>query len=455
MEESEDQFQMALRSHLSNIDSIIQLHDNRLYALEKHFQKVFLLFSLSIHLVAPHILFVFCFAFITNLLLQETQILQEDFVVERDMLAKKFAAEKNDLQSVINHIETEEQSRENDAKYAFEQLREEIRNRALEEINMLRILLDGQIEELEHYFESAHLHYLQQTAQRTHDFKELTQTDQKLSKEIEHMRKKVDTLQTSIQHWRAKSRQLGRETEERNRLLLVEKHTIQKHYQQLKARIKVYRNNQTQRLLHLSQMANTCMMKLSEKLETARTVVGIAELSRKMETDEERVQPYLNTISKEVEEEHKQNVIEDYNEEEEEGMPEVGGATPPKEKIVQKFTNSNPLQSGAFDDEGNYTAPQDRLQKFYLKYNKVLMDCISVEKEKERLEEENDQLQDLIKQYIDGTQLPDGTLDADNPLFVVNGRANLNAPMPVRMIAPTVQEANVISSTAQRQYAYA
>lgn len=202
-------------------------------------------------------------------------------------------------------------------------------------------------------------------------------------------------------------------------------------------------------------MANTCMMKLSEKLETARTVVGIAELSRKMETDEERVQPYLNTISKEVEEEHKQNVIEDYNEEEEEGMPEVGGATPPKEKIVQKFTNSNPLQSGAFDDEGNYTAPQDRLQKFYLKYNKVLMDCISVEKEKERLEEENDQLQDLIKQYIDGTQLPDGTLDADNPLFVVNGRANLNAPMPVRMIAPTVQEANVISSTAQRQYAYA
>ena len=223
----------------------------------------------------------------------------------------------------------------------------------------------------------------------------------------------------------------------------------------MKARIKVYRNNQTQRLLHLSQMANTCMLRLSEKLEIARTVIGIAELSRKMETDEERVQPFLNTISKEVEEEHKQNVIEDYNEEEEEGMPEVGSTTPPKEKIVQKFTNSNPLQSGVFDSEGNSMASQDRLQNFYLKYNKVLMDCITVEKERERLTEENNQLQDLIQQYLDGTKLPEGTLDSDNPLFVVNGRANLNAPLPVRVVAPTVQEAYVISSTAQRQFAYA
>ena len=114
------------------------------------------------------------------------------------------------------------------------------------------------------------------------------------------MRRKVDTLQTSIQHWRAKSRQLARETEERNRLLLAEKHTIQKHYQQLKTRIKTYRSNQTQRLLHLSQMANTCMTRLSSKLETARSLMGVTELSRKMETDEERVRPFLSEISQEV-----------------------------------------------------------------------------------------------------------------------------------------------------------
>jgi hypothetical protein len=60
---------------------------------------------------------------------------------------------------------------------------------------MLRISLDAQIEELEQHFETAHLNYLQQTAQRTHDFKELTQNDQRLSREIEMKKKKIDNLQ--------------------------------------------------------------------------------------------------------------------------------------------------------------------------------------------------------------------------------------------------------------------
>ena len=63
---------------------------------------------------------------------------------------------------------------------------------------MLRISLDAQIEELESQFEGAHLNYLQQTAQRTHDFKELTQNDQRLSSDIEILRRKIDNLQVSL-----------------------------------------------------------------------------------------------------------------------------------------------------------------------------------------------------------------------------------------------------------------
>ena len=35
LEEAEDQYQMALRSNLVNIDQLIKLHDTRLYALER------------------------------------------------------------------------------------------------------------------------------------------------------------------------------------------------------------------------------------------------------------------------------------------------------------------------------------------------------------------------------------------------------------------------------------
>lgn len=60
---------------------------------------------------------------------------------------------------------------------------------------MLRISLDAQIEDLEQQFEAAHTAYLQATAQRRHDFKDLTQRDQNLSQQIEQRRRKIDNLQ--------------------------------------------------------------------------------------------------------------------------------------------------------------------------------------------------------------------------------------------------------------------
>lgn len=66
--------------------------------------------------------------------------------------------------------------------------------------------------------------------------------------------------------------------------------------------------------------------------------------------------------------------------------------------------------------------PPDRLQNFYRRYNRILLDNVAIGKEKERLQVENAQLQDLIQQYIQGTQLSNDTLAEDNPLFVVNGR---------------------------------
>ena len=272
LEEAEDQYQMSLRSNLMNIDQLIKLHDTRLYSLERGFQN-------------------------------ELATQQKDFHEEKEVITKKFMQEKKELIAIIEAVEQQEEEVESEAKHAFEQLREEIRNRNGEDINMLRINLDTQIEDLEHQFETAHLNYLQQTAQRTHDFKELTQNDQRLDDEIYRRRKEVDNLQTTIQQWRAKIRTLLRDTEERNRLLLDEKHSIQKHYQQLKQRIQVYRGSQNQRLLQLSQAANSCKDKLQSKLDLAKRVLELAELSRNMENTYEQILPFVPAGVEGVEEE--------------------------------------------------------------------------------------------------------------------------------------------------------
>jgi hypothetical protein len=69
-----------------------------------------------------------------------------------------------------------------------------------------------------------------------------------------------------------------------------------------------------------------------------------------------------------------------------------------------------------------FVVPEDRMQNFHRKYNKALMECMAIDKEKARLATENEQLQDLISQFINGTRISDDILGSDNPLFVVNGR---------------------------------
>jgi len=277
------------------------------------------------------------------------------------------------------------------------------------------------------------LQYLQQTAQRTHEFKELTQKDQDLSKDIEMKRKKIDALQTSIQQWRAKMRHLTRETEERNRLLLEEKHSIQKHYQQLKLRIQTYRGTQTSRLLQLSQSASTCKSVLSEKLELARRILQLAELSRKQETTNEQILPFAPP---EVAEPGGIN-----------GFLPSQDANAPVPVLYQSSVWADP-------ESTTFVAYEDRLWHFQRRYNRVLLESLALDKESDRLLSENQQLEDLILQYNEGTTLTDEVLCDDNPLFVVNGRANLNHAPRVRQIKPTTQDAiQILNTVALQQHA--
>merc|ERR1719421_630000 len=108
-------------------------------------------------------------------------------------------------------LETEQAEKAEEAKQEHETMRDDIRNKNLEEINMLRINLDSAIEELEGHFEQAHLNYLQSTDQRTTDFKHLTAQDHRLSEEIKHKTRKGDRLQDAIVQWKTKIAQNQRE----------------------------------------------------------------------------------------------------------------------------------------------------------------------------------------------------------------------------------------------------
>ena len=173
LEESEEQHQMALRSHLQNIDVLIDLQDARLLALENDFEA-------------------------------DLRTLEDEFNAEREEIEKQHATEQTELLDIMSAVEADERERETEARHEHEQIREEIAWNT-EEINVLRITLESQIEELERHFESAHLNYLQNTDQRTQDFKYLTTQDQTLSKDIEIKLLKIERLKQSLRTGEARS----------------------------------------------------------------------------------------------------------------------------------------------------------------------------------------------------------------------------------------------------------
>ena len=412
LEEAEDQFQMALRTHLINVDRLVDLQDGRLMAMEREFEE-------------------------------ELESVEKEFRTEREMIVAQHASEVAHLTNIMTAIDIEEQERESDSRQEHEQLREEIRNKNLEEINVLRITLDTQIEDLEQHFETAHWNYLHNTDQRTTDFKNLTRKDQELSKEIEQKIRKIDRLQSNLQHWRMKISQNVKECALRNTSLLEEKNGIQNHFQHLKVRMNRFRDEQRSRLARLTLSANLSKELLKEKIALASRILTLAELGRKMETEQEKVAPfYASSVEGEIERQAGETTrrmrVENGGEAGEEGEDKVG-ALP-----------TNPMHSSAWTQVGAPVGKWNHLDNFWKKYNKVLLDALAIEKEEGRLTGENGDLQEILKQYFDGISVNPQVMEGLNPLFVVNGKVNLNKPLPVRGKDTghlTVVEANMVVRT--------
>ncbi|GMI46333.1 hypothetical protein TrCOL_g9572 [Triparma columacea] len=406
LEEAEDQFGMALRTHLQNMDKLIDLQDARLLGLEQEFEE-------------------------------ELQTLENEFDKERRLIVSQHSSEVKELNDIMTAIDAEEQEREAEARQEHEQLREEIRNKNLEEINVLRITLDTQIETLEGLFENAHYGYLQHTDQRTTEFKNLTRKDQELSKEIEQKIRKIDRLQSSLQTWKMKISQNKKECQQRNASLSEEKNGIQQHFQNLKSRMNRFRNTQKSRLNELTKNANSSKNVLKDKCELAERILKLAELGRKMETEQEKVTPfYVSSVEGEIEKQAEAMI----KKQKEEGEGGEGASTDGVEVT--------PLSSSAWSESGKPVGKWNHLDNFWKKYNKVLLDALSIEKAEETLRKENSDLQEILQQYFDGISVNDDVLKKDNPLFVTNFKVNLNKPLPVRREGEGTQNMTFVEANA-------
>ncbi|GAQ79671.1 hypothetical protein KFL_000350250 [Klebsormidium nitens] len=422
LDDAESQHQTALRAHLQTVDAIIELQYERIKALEAEFQKAL-------------------------------QALSDEFDSEKAEIQNSHNKQKKELLEMAVAMEAEFEEAEGEARQEFESQREEIKNRNSEEYNVLKISLEGAIEELEREFEQAHQAYLDSTESRTQSFKELTAKDASSAKIIEQRMRKLIRLHEQIAQWRTKMATSSREWEQRNKALKDEKDMMVKHYQELKSKMNRMRQAEHERLKQLSLYSGEAIKELERKLEQAERILKLAELNRKMETEQEKILPFdpthVSTIPIPAADEllasaSLQDVRDGgYSDAEAPTSPLNGfGSGRETEALAQAmrdfggglnsadgdFTREESeaaptLCAYATDENGKLVPEWHYLSNFFKRYNKVILDKAALDKEKRRLLDDNAKLKYVLKQYLDGITVNGEVLkDPKNPLLVVNNR---------------------------------
>ncbi|XP_005090934.1 dynein regulatory complex subunit 2 isoform X1 [Aplysia californica] len=396
--EAEEQYAMALRSHLQNVDYLMELQKQRLEALTREYSV-------------------------------ELEIVCEEFDLERAMLIDQHNIEMNDIADILFAMDQNFQERENEAKSEFQSMRDEIKNKNLEEKHALRVQLETKVDDLWQQFRQALQNYNETTEEKKTVFESLKIKDEKSAKEIELQMRKLQRIGDQIAQLKSKMSANAKECEERNKGLKEEEETIitkkdrekmQRHFHELKAEMNQVRDKERDKLTKLTLESNAAIKEIKRQKEKGELILRLAEMCRKMETEEEKVLPfYASSLTKEEQEDVEAAVLE-----------------PP----------SQPLAEVMHD----YTS----LENFWKRYNKVLLDKLALDKEKQTMAQENHQLRTLLKQYLDGISVNDEILSQVNPLFVVNNKTNVKLNVPVmdprvrRPVPQTVVEAaHVIQHT--------
>lgn len=364
--EAEEQYSMGFRSHLQNIDYLIDLQKQRLQTLEQE-----------------------C--------LEELEIVREEFDTERAMQMEQHNKEMNDIADILFAMEQNFQERENDAKAEFQSMRDEIKNKNLEEKHALRVQLEMKVDDLWQQFRQALQNYNETTEERKTAFEALKVKDEKSAKEIELQMRKLQRISDQIAQLKGKMGANAKECEERNKFLKEERERMLAHFQELKAQMNKIRDCEREKLTKLTLESNAAIKELRRQKEKGEQILRLAEMCRKLETEEEKVLPfYASSLTSEEQEDVEAAVLE-----------------PPSEPLAAVMHE--------------YTA----LESFWKRYNKVFLEKLALDKEKQTLMGENAQLRTLLKQYLDGISVNDEILSQVNPLFIVNNKTNVKLNVPV------------------------
>jgi hypothetical protein len=428
LDEAETTFEQALRQNLRAVDRLIEIQDARLLSLERDFRR-------------------------------EVRALEEEFAAEREAVMARHRAFKAEQLHVAKAIREDEEAKAQAAATDFEQLKEALKRRNLEQIHVLQSEMDAVMEGLERKLEDAHLAYLTNTDHRTQDFKVLSERGQHDTQMNERQQRALKRLNRLLQLWRSKAGNNVRECEERNETLEEERVAVGGHLERLKQDMGRVRASTLADMKALASAAAAAKQELADNTALAQRLLGMAEAMRSYESASEKVDPFAatrGTLPSQTVGAGAELVAAARTASgaaaAAAGGAAAGAALQQELALLEAEAAGEGLSSGLAPGTADALEEADALHNFYGRYNKALLETLAMERQRERLRAENAELQHILQQTLDSMAVTPSAVDGPNALLVVNGRVTLNrAAPPVRQVVrPVAIEAAIVAGTYAR-----
>ncbi|XP_071585493.1 dynein regulatory complex subunit 2 [Heliangelus exortis] len=354
LEEVEEQHSRALRSHLQNLQRLLRFQRRRLSCLEENYNA-------------------------------QLRALSLEFEDERRTILEHQEKERSSLRELAMAAEQIYARSQQEDSLNFQSARDDIKNKSLLEKQYTRLELGEKVEKLWEKFQEAMQSYGEATEHLKIAFKALKQKDRKNAKEIELQAKKLQKLQDLVAATKGQMAAQLRESEEQNRRMRVKKEKALRKLQELKAEMSQARAKARGNLGTLVMQSEGALKTLEKVVEKAQRILRLAEMCRKLETEQEKVLPFYPSSLAEGEQEEAQRILHRTPEE-------------PLARVVRDYAG---------------------LERFWQRFNKAKLEEKALERERAELNRRNRRLRDLLGQYLAGICVTQEVLDKPNPLLSI------------------------------------
>lgn len=365
--QSEEQYMMALRDHLRNLDLFVEVQNQRLERMKNSFDE-------------------------------ELAMMRREYDAEKMYMVTRHRQQIDELKDTYVAFDKYFSQKEQTARSEYGSIRDEMKNKAIENKHALRMTLETKMNALWTEFTTLKTNYLKATEERRAYYEVLKKRNDQSLKDIENQMSHLKTVNFKIVVVKNHLGKIQEEFREKNRLLGDERERLSTHFLNLKRQINELRDRQLLKLTNMVNVSNSVHNAISEMVKQANTIIGLGEKCRYLESEEEKVLPFY--VSCLTQEDEKQ--LADARDDEEDA--EI--------KALLKL--------------------YEPLDIFWRRFSKVQLEKLALLKERQILEVENRHLKSLIAQYLENLSVNEKIMSKPNSLLIINGKHNLTVDPAVR-----------------------